>query len=400
MSVQTDDSTIRSVPAAGEHSSVLVEYLSEVTRRGASDLLLVAGAPPTVYSRGQWQPLGGDRLLPEEVRACIDSWLTDAQKAILSDRRDLDVGLSLPGVGRYRVNVHYQRGTLAAAFRAIPMRVPPFERLGLFPGVLRLGEHPNGLVLVTGGTGQGKSTTIAALLEHMNQTRCAHVVTIEDPIEFLFEHGTCLIEQREIGDDSPSFGSALRHVLRQRPDVIVIGEMRDLETIATALTAAETGHLVLASLHTSNAAQTLARIVDVFPPAQQPQIRTQVAGSLRAILCQALVRDRLNDGLTPATEFLVATSAVRRAIRDNETHLIYSMLETGKRHEMHTMEQSLAELVEAGRVHPSDAFSVSTEPSRLEKLIRQPAPSGGVAASGSGQGRAEPIEIPWNGNPV
>ncbi|MEE8386523.1 MAG: type IV pilus twitching motility protein PilT [Dehalococcoidia bacterium] len=395
-----EESALLCEPVPAQSGDALAGYLADAARRGASDLLLIAGAPPTVYVCGQWLPLGSQALSAEEVTACLESILTDAQRTAIYENRDLDFGFQLPDIGRYRVNVHYQQGTLAAAFRAIPTRVPPFEQLGLPPQVLRFADHPNGLVLVTGCTGQGKSTTLAAIIEHLNRTRDAHVITIEDPIEFVFQHGTCLIEQRQIGEDSPSFDSALRHVLRQRPDVILIGEMRDLETVATALTAAETGHLVLASLHTSSAAQTLARIVDVFPAGQQPQIRTQLAASLRAILCQRLLRDRRNDSLTPATELLFATSAVRRAIRDNETHLIYSMMETGRRHEMHTLEQSLAALVNAGRIDLHEASAAAADPLRLEKLIEQPGSAGLALLPQTHTSGAAPIELPWDGNPV
>ncbi len=352
---------------------MLADMLARAAQRGASDLLLIGHAAPTIYVKGQWLPLDDRLMSPQDVEACLEPILTEAQRAKLCEARDLDLGFAQEGVGRYRMNVHYQRGMLAAAIRAIPARVPSFEQLGLPPQVLGFADYPNGLVLVTGCTGQGKSTTLAAMIDHMNRTRDGHIITIEDPIEFAFEHGTCLIEQREIGFDSPSFASALRHVLRQRPDVILIGEMRDLETVSTALTAAETGHLVLASLHTASAAQSLARIIDVFPPSQQPQVRTQLAASLQAILCQRLVRDGLNDALTPAAEILVATSAVRRAIRDNETHLIYSMMETGRRLGMITLEQSLADLVRTGRVEPNDAVAAATDPARLEKLIGQTA---------------------------
>lgn len=348
---------------------MLHELLEKSKELGASDMLLVAGAAPTVFVNGQWRPLGGELLTAAQVTKAVESALTEDQKRRLHEMRDLDMGLSVDSAGRFRVNVHYQRGGLAAAFRAIPTKIPSFDELGLPEQVKRCADFPNGLVLVTGPTGQGKSTTLAALVNHMNQTRRCHIITIEDPIEFGFSHGTCLIEQRQIGDDSPSFALALRHALRQRPDVILIGEMRDLETISTALTAAETGHLVLASIHTSGAAQTLARIIDVFPASQQPHVRTQVAASLRAIICQSLVRDHLNDRLAPATELLITNSALRRAIRDNETHLIYGMLETGRCHGMHTLEQSLAELILSGRVAPADALAAARDPARLSKLV-------------------------------
>lgn len=343
--------------------------LSETERRGASDLLLIAGAPPTVFRAGHWEPLDMAPMTSQQIAACVTPILSPRQLDKLDRTRDIDLSYVLPGVGRYRINVHYQQGGLAAAVRMIPQTVPPLEGLGLPPEVLKFADYPSGLVLVTGGTGEGKSTTLAAIVDHMNRTRSGHIITIEDPIEFCFTHGTCLIEQRQIGDDSPSFGEALRHVLRQRPDVILIGEMRDTETVATALTAAETGHLVLATLHTASATQTITRIIDAFPAAQQSQIRTQLAGSLRAILCQALARDELNDRLIPVTELLFATPAIRRAIRDNETHLIYAMIETGRRQGMHTLEQGLEQLVKAGRVTAEQAIGMAGDSAHMRKML-------------------------------
>jgi twitching motility protein PilT len=343
--------------------------------RGASDLLLVADAPPTIYTIGQWVPLDDKAMTLRQVAQVLESMLTQGQRETLEKTRDLDFCFVAPTgqagshAQRYRVNVHYQRGGLAAAFRAIPAEVPAFGTLNLPANIRDFAGFPNGLVLVTGCTGQGKTTTLAAMVDHMNRTRSAHVITIEDPIEFAFRHGACLIEQRQIGEDSPSFASALRHVLRQRPDVILIGEMRDLETVATALSAAETGHLILTSLHTSSAAQTLARIIDVFPPTQQPQVRTQLAASLRAVVCQNLVRDVTNESLVPATEILIASPAIRRAIRENESHLIYGMIETGRKQGMHTLEQSLADLVKCGRVLAEDALAAAPDPARLAKMI-------------------------------
>jgi twitching motility protein PilT len=347
---------------------MLRDLLKKTCEQGASDLLLVAGAPPVIFVGGQWRPLSQESLTPPQIEQAIAPILSSEQRARLERIRDVDLGLDFDGAGRFRVNLHYQRGTPAAALRAVPAQVPAFDDLGLPPQVRRCADFPNGLVLIAGPTGQGKSTTLASLVNEMNRARRAHVITIEDPIEFSFPHGACVIEQRQIGDDSPSFASALKHVLRQRPDVILIGELRDLETVATALTAAETGHLVLASLHTAGASQSLARIIDVFPAEQQPHVRTQVAASLRAIVCQTLLRDQLNDRLTPATEILIANSAIRRAVRDNETHLIYGMLETGRRYDMHTLEQSLAELVRSGRVAAADAFAASSDPIRLQTL--------------------------------
>ncbi len=374
----------------------LPHLLAAADRRGASDVLLVAGAPPTLFAGGQWSPLDDTPLTSGDVVDCIESILTEPQRQRLHEHRDVDLGVTLPRIGRYRVNVHYQRGTLAAALRRIPPQVPTFDQLNLPSQVLRLADAPHGLVLVTGGTGQGKSTTLAALIEHMNRTRAAHIITIEDPVEFNFEHGRCVIEQRQIGEDSPSFSEALRHVLRQRPDVILIGEMRDRDTIAAALTAAETGHLVLASLHTADVTQTLTRIVDVFPAGQQPQIRTQLAGSLRGVVCQTLVAnrqcphatpDRGAAALTPATELLFASPAIRRTLRENEPHLLYGMLETGRSAGMHTLEQSLAELVAHGRIAPDEALAAASEPGRLERLL-QPSASGGPKAGASSRAGA------------
>lgn len=356
--------------------------LAEAARCRASDLILVAGSTPSMFVGGRWQamnepPSAMDDLRPDAAR--LDAWLrdmlTDGQAQRLDEHRDIDFAVELPGLGRYRVNVHFQRGTLAAAFRAIPAKVPPFESLQLPGQLLRFAEFGSGLVLVTGGTGHGKSTTVAAMIDYINRTRAAHVITIEDPIEFSFVGDLSVIEQREVGLDSPTFASALRHVLRQRPDVIVIGEMRDLETISTALTAAETGHLVIASLHTAGAAATLTRVIDVFPPVQQAHVRTQLAASLRAVVCQVLLRDEANDAQTPATEILVATSAVRRALRENEAHLIYSMMETGRAHGMWTFEQSLAELVRSGRVDAGTALQAAPDRARLGRLL-------GIAADG------------------
>ena len=345
------------------------ELLSEAQRHRASDLLLVAGAPPTLSMEGRWESLDLAPLTAQQIADCVTPILSPEQLDKLHRVRDIDFGHVLPGVGRYRINVHYQQGGLAVAVRMIPQIVPAFEGLGLPTEVLSFADFPSGLVIVAGGTGEGKSTTLAAIVDHMNRTRSSHIITIEDPVEFGFTHGTCLIEQRQIGDDSPSFGSALRHVLRQRPDVILIGEMRDTETVSTALTAAETGHLVLATLHTASAAQTIARIIDAFPGAQQPQIRTQLAGSLRAILCQSLARDELNDRRVPVTELLFATPAIRRAIRDNETHLIYSMIETGRRQGMHTLEQALEQLVKAGRVTAEQAIAVAANPVHMRTML-------------------------------
>lgn len=376
----------------------LKQILVVATQRKAGDILLVPASPPMIFVMGRWTPLTDQSLTDHDIVACVDGMLSDLQQRKLHEVRDLDFSIGIPDVGRFRLNIHYQRGTLAVAIRAIPNKVPEFSTLNLPTSVLGFADHPNGIVLVTGGTGQGKSTTLAALLNHINQTRSAHIITIEDPIEFCFEHGNCLIEQRQIGDDSPSFALALRHVLRQRPDVIMIGEMRDQETIAAALTAAETGHLVLATLHTNSAPQTLSRIIDVFSPAQQNQVRAQLAASLRAILCQTLLPDEINQTLVPATELLIATSGIRRTIRDNETHLISSMIETGRRHGMHTLEQSLKTLVDSGRVTSDAAMFAAADTLRMHKLLGlAPEPSASATQRVSvAVPEARPVNVPWS----
>lgn len=354
---------------AAEPRGSLHRWLGEARARGASDVLFVAGWPVTFNIRGCWTPESDATVNADEILAWGGEILSAPQQERLAAQRDLDIGLRIEGAGRFRVNLHYQNQTLAAAIRVVPPHAPALEELGLPEAVSRLADFRSGLVLVTGGTGHGKSTTLASLLSRMNESRACHIVTLEDPVEFEFPRGLAIIEQREIGMDSPSFASALRHVVRQRPDVIMVGEMRDLETISAAITAAETGHLVLASLHTSNAPQTLARIIDVFPAAQQLQVRAQVAASLRAVLAQVLVPAGDDATLRPATELMFANDAMRRAIRDNETHLLYGMIETGRSQDCWTLEQSLADLVREGRLAEPDALAAAAHPDRLGRLL-------------------------------
>lgn len=347
----------------------LTRFLRDMVERNASDLLFVAGWPPTFNVAGHWAPSEWGDLSEGDIRNWLAAVFDDAQKQRFETTCDVDFALRLPGVGRFRVNAHVQNQEPAVAVRAIPGVVPQLADLGLPEDVARLAGFPNGLVLVTGGAGHGKSTTLAALINQLNETRACHIITLEDPVEFEFPRGLAVIEQREIGIDSPNFGSALRHVVRQRPDVILIGEMRDLETISTALTAAETGHLVLASLHTNGAVQALARIIDVFPAAQQQHVRTQVAASLRAILCQVLLPTKDGRGRVPAAELLFATDAVRRAIRDNETHLIHGIVETGRNSGMITLEQSLAIRAKSGLVDPAVARLAAAQVDRFDRLM-------------------------------
>src|SRR5205085_8365755 len=275
---------------------------------------------------------------------------TQRQREKFEEVLELDFAYSVPGKARFRVNMYRQREALGAAFRLIPFEIKKLEDLGIPPAVANFSMLPRGFVLVTGPTGSGKSTTLASLLDLANRQRRDHIMTVEDPIEFLHRHQSSLVNQREVGEDTHSFQNALKHVLRQDPDIILVGEMRDLETIEIALTAAETGHLVMATLHTQDAAQTVDRVIDVFPPHQQQQVRVQLAGSLQGIVAQTLCRRADGRGRVVATEILSATPAIRNLIREGKTHQIYSALQAGAKHGMATMDQHLAELVKKGRV--------------------------------------------------
>ncbi|GMU23782.1 MAG: twitching motility protein PilT [Phycisphaerae bacterium] len=359
------------------------DWLKRAREADASDLIFVAGKPPCVYVHARMQPLNDHPLSADELNKLLFSMLAAEQRHQLEETGDLDFAWGSATVGRARINVHRQRGSYAAAIRFINTRIPSFEELSLPPRLAEFAQLPRGLVLVTGTTGSGKSTTLAAMIEYMNERFERHIITLEDPIEFLFAHRKCVIEQREIGQDSPSFAAALRHVVRQKPDVILVGEMRDRETIATALTASETGHLVLGTLHTSSAAQTIERIIDVFEAAHQPQIRVQLANTLRAVICQTLLTRENRPGMAPALEIMVMTPAIRRAIRDGETHLIPGMIETGQKLGMCTLDRSLADLVTSGTVLPQTAMAKAADPEKLEKLVATPgnAARAGVADS-------------------
>ena len=326
------------------------DVLLEVLRLKASDLHLTAGSPPMVRQKGRLGALDYPALSPQQTREIIYSILTNDQRKKLENEWQIDFAYSIPGQGRFRVNAYFQRASLGAAFRLIPNEMPALEDLGLPPVLRDLTKKPRGFVLVTGPTGSGKSTTLAAMLDVINKERHEHIMTIEDPIEFLHRHQNCIVNQRELGADAQSFALGLKAALRQDPDVILVGEMRDLETIATALTAAETGHLVFATLHTQDTAQTVDRIVDVFPPAQQHQVRVQLSVSLQGIVTQQLLPTADGQSRVCATEILVPTPAVRNLIREGKTHQIYSSLQAGARHGMHTMDQHLSELVKAGRI--------------------------------------------------
>src|SRR4051794_24256742 len=346
------------------------DILLKVVEHKASDLHITSGAPPTIRVRGSLVPLEGmPNLTPTDTREVVYAILSSSQRQALETDWQLDFAYSVPGVGRFRVNTFFQRGTLGAAFRLIPSETVPIEKLGLPLVVREFASKPRGIVLVTGPTGSGKSTSLASLINEINETRDEHILTIEDPIEFLHRHKRCIVNQREIGHDAPTFALGLKAALRQDPDVILVGEMRDMETIATALTAAETGHLVFATLHTQDAPQTVDRIIDVFPPAQQGQIRAQLAIGLQGVVTQTLVPTADGTGRCVAAELLVPTPGVRNLIREGKTHQIYSLIQTGGQHGMQTMDASLAGLVRQGRITMAAAEARASEPAEMRKLI-------------------------------
>ena len=345
------------------------DLLLDVIRLKASDLHLTAGSPPMVRKRGALSPLDYPPLGPQDTREIIYSILTNDQRQRLETDWQIDFAYSIPGHARFRVNAYFQRASLGAAFRMIPSEMPALEQLGLPPVVAEFTKKPRGFVLVTGPTGSGKSTTLAAMIDRINRERHEHIMTVEDPIEFLHSHKSCIVNQRELGSDTPSFGLALKGALCQDPDVILVGEMRDLETISTALTAAETGHLVFATLHTQDTAQTVDRVVDVFPPEQQHQVRVQLSIALQGILSQQLLPTADGQGRAVATEILVPTPAIRNLIREGKTHQIYSALQTGGAAGMQTMDAALAALVRAGKISRELAEARSSTPEELRRLM-------------------------------
>jgi twitching motility protein PilT len=348
----------------------LAELLNYAVQHGASDLHLTASRPPMVRINGQLIPSGFDtELTHEDTKALVYSILTDDQKAKFEEEHELDFSIGIPGVSRFRVNVFMQRGCVSGVLRTIGENIPSCEELGLNETVQQLALLPRGLVLVTGPTGSGKSTTLAAMINLVNQNKDGHIITIEDPIEFLHPHIRSTINQRELGSDTYSFARALKAVLREDPNVILVGEMRDMETIAAALTLAETGHLVLSTLHTQDAAQTVDRIIDVFPHYQQEQIRVMLAGTLKGVVSQVLLPRADSAGRVAAREILVVTPAVSALIREGKTHQIYSAIQTGANQGMCTMEKSLGELHAAGLVTDEDALSKANHPQELGALI-------------------------------
>ncbi len=346
------------------------DILSAVVERDASDLHITPGVPPMLRQRGSLSPMDGiPRLTPTDTREIVYSILNNSQRQRLETENQIDFSYAVPGKGRFRVNAYFQRGAVAAAFRLIPSKTVPIEQLGLPPVIREFAKKPRGLILVTGPTGSGKSTTLASMINEINETRSDHILTVEDPIEFVHTHKRCIVNQRELGQDAHSFALALKAALRQDPDVILVGEMRDMETIGTALTAAETGHLVYATLHTQDAPQTIDRIIDVFPSDQQGQVRMQLAVGLQGIVTQTLVPTSDGQGRTVAAEVLVPTPGVRNLIREGKIHQIYSLIQTGGAHGMQTMDASLAGLVRAGTITMHTALERSSQPEELRRLV-------------------------------
>jgi len=348
----------------------LADLLLDVVARRASDLHLTAGAPPTIRVRGHLAALDDYPVLnTEDTREIVYAILNNDQRQRLETDWQLDLAYTVPGKARFRVNAYFQRAAIGAAFRLIPFEITSIDELGLPPVVHELTKKPRGFVLVTGPTGSGKSTTLAAMIDAINETRDEHILTVEDPIEFLHGHKRCIVNQREIGSDAQSFGAALKAAMRQDPDVILVGEMRDLETIQTALTAAETGHLVFATLHTQDAPQSIDRIIDVFPAGQQGQVRTQLAVALQGVITQQLLPTADGAGRVAACEVLVPNAAVRNLIREGKTHQIYSTMQTGAQTGMQTMDAALATLVRAQKITPALAEQRSSTPDELRRLL-------------------------------
>ncbi len=344
--------------------------LTKMVELNASDVHLTPGFPPAVRVRGRIAPLDGyPPLEPTDTREIVYAILNDSQRKRFENEQQLDFAYAIPGVARFRVNCFFQRGSVSAAFRHIPEVIQGLEQLGLPLVLEELTRKPRGFVLVTGPTGSGKSTTLASLIDMINGEREEHILTIEDPIEFLHRHRNCIVNQREIGSDATDFASALKSALREDPDVILVGEMRDLETIATALTAAETGHLVFATLHTQSTAQTVDRIIDVFPPHQQQQVRMQLSIALQGIVTQQLLPTADGSGRVVACEVLIPTPAVRNLIREGKTHQIYSAIQTSGSVGMQTMDAHLAQLVRMGKITRELAEQRSSVPEELKRLL-------------------------------
>jgi twitching motility protein PilT len=375
----------------------LSELLHKLSEMGGSDLHITTGTPPLVRVHGEVQPLDGYRpLTSSETKQLAYSVLTDAQKHRFEENLELDLSFGVKGLSRFRANVFNQRGAVGAVFRAIPYEIKSFEDLGLPPVVKELCTKPRGLVLVTGPTGSGKSTTLAAMIDKINRERHEHILTIEDPIEFLHNHKNCIVNQREVNADTKGFPQALRTALRQDPDVVLVGEMRDLETIESALRIAETGHLTFATLHTNSAVSTINRIIDVFPSMQQSQVRAQLSLTLEGILCQSLLPRADARGRVLAMEILVPNSAIRNLIREDKVHQIYSMMQTGQDlHGMQTFNQSLATLFHKRSITRELAMQRTSNANELRDLIDR---GSGLNTGNGAQNKYGPVPSTYGQN--
>jgi twitching motility protein PilT len=365
--------------------STIYDLLKKMVEKGASDLHITTGSSPQVRVRGDLYPLDEPVLTPPDTRQLLYSLLTEAQKHKFEEDLELDFSFGLKGLARFRGNVFIQRGAPAGVFRMIPYEIMSLEALGLPSVTGKLTSYPRGMVLVTGPTGSGKSTTLAAFLDKINQERRGHVITIEDPIEFVHKHKNCLVNQREIGSDTRNFGNALKHILRQDPDVVFIGEMRDLETMQAALTISETGLLVFATLHTNSSVQTINRIVDSFPSHQQPQVRAQLAFVLEAVIAQQLLPRADGLGRVLTCEVMIATPAIRNLIREDKIHQIYSQMQVGQsKHNMQTMNQSLYNLYLKKLITLEDALGWAVDVDELKQMMTS---TGGIKINPGGERR-------------
>jgi twitching motility protein PilT len=363
--------------------ATLYDLLKMMIEKDASDLHITTGSPPRLRIDGKLELIDHPPLTPADTKALCYSVLTDAQKHRYEENNELDLSFGVKGLSRFRSNIFMQRGAVAGAFRTIPFEIRSFKELGLPEIVSELVKKPRGLILVTGPTGCGKSTTLAAMIDMINNERNEHIITVEDPIEYLHSHKKCLVNQREVTADTVSFKTALKYVLRQDPDVVLIGEMRDLETIEAALTVSETGHLTLATLHTNNAVQTINRIVDVFPPHQQEQIRVQLSFVLEGILAQTLMPKKTGRGRVLSIELLVPNPAIRNLIREDKIHQIYSMMQTGQaKYGMQTMNQSLFDLYTKRHISYEEAVGRSPVPDEMITMLQK-----SMAAAASSRGR-------------
>ncbi len=347
----------------------LGEILKTAHQHDASDIHLISGHPPMMRVHTVMTPMDCPILTPEAVEAALHEMTTPEQQALFKEHKDIDLSYQITGLGRYRVNAHRQRGTIGLAMRAVKEKVPPLDDLNLPEVIGRLTYLPRGLVLVTGDTGSGKSTTLAAMIQSMNERYRKHIITLEDPVEYAFQSNKCLIEQRELGQDMPSFTSGLKHALRQDPDIILVGEMRDLETSALAISAAETGHLVLSTLHTVNASQTVERIIDMYPAGQQNQIRSMLSNTLQAVISQTLFSRIDRPGMAPAVEVMLCTPAIRNIIRESRTFEIPNVIDTNRQMGMISLDNSIAELYFNGLISREDAVAQAAYPDKLERQL-------------------------------